>query len=811
VATFAQLLADNKSGLVWLLDVSFDDFASVAYRWSTASQSIGGNEYDGRIASMTPITRSFGREHLPAASTFKVRIANADFGADWLIDRSTVATQLLQARFRLTAYLYDGSSYASADSLSGASQAIGYFACLNQPELMDDAVDITLADDSLGRLAEPLTTPTVRDWFNAATLINFSTGEPVPAMDWDVPLPLVFGLGEFGVNVPCYNAVSQYNAFPALGVNDRNPDANTAGDRTFPLIVCVAKAGNNSYQPTFIEITRLQATYRRDIEWNNKNTLQEGGLAGATIEIPRKYKVKTAVTAYEIEIWSPRRSVSITKNGRNWEVVYIDFNVDLYVIWFLNSFYPGQDQLLAAGAQVQHGWVPTYYYADTHLRASVMYAFESFHCNGTPLSVVSTLQFDGGTIPSKRLVDQIYDAIVYYSKASATDMDTTAWQRASKARSTVMGAGIIQPSRPRPLQGSDRNGWVSPNPRDGIVGVLRTALGDMCASADVDLFMTKEGLYSIASNVFDFTAVTGTRVDVSEARTSRVRIRTPSQGERWAPYNRVMLIGPGGGSWGPYDNQDAIDAWGAVLPVTLNGKWSNGLTAQLTAFGASSIWQNRNLESKVRPAINFSADREYLGLELGEYFTFTYSRGGQNSIFSGTIFRLEGQRIDPATLAVELDAIWVDDLASVLPFLLDDEQFLVRVASSAGRTVTVVDGTGDMTLSSGDVIADGVQEGDILELRDSTQAADVFSRYRRLRISDVFDATHISCADLDLDFDAGAGVAVTDWTIYRGATTYPTSSTDPVNYPNGGTMYGKASDANDQYSDASIANKLLDG
>jgi hypothetical protein len=811
MSTFAQLLAGEKSGLVWLIDVSFNDFASISYRWSTASVRVGGNDYDGRIASMTPITRSFGREHLPAASTFKATISNSDFGADWMLDRTTVATQLLRARFRLTAYLYDSSSYAAADSLSGASQTIGYFTCLNQPASTDSAVELTLSDDSLGRLAEPLTTPTVRDWFDAATLINFNTGEPTPAMDWDVPLPLVFGLGEFGVQVPCYNAVQGYNQFPLVGLNDRNPSPTTTGDRTFPLIVCVAKAGNNSYQPSFSEITRLQGTFRRDISWDNKNTLQQGGLAGATIEIPRKYKVQTAVVAYEIEIWSPRRSVPITKNGRTWEVVYIDFNLDLYVVWFLNNFYPGQDQLLSGGAQVQHGWVPTYYYADTRLRAAVMYAFESFHCNGTPLSVVSTLQFDGGTIASKRLVDQIYDAIVYYSKASASDMDATAWSRASKARATVMGAGIIQPSRPRPLQGSERNGWVSPNPRDGIVGVLRTALGDMCASADVDLFMTKEGLYSVATNVFDFTAVTGTRVDVSEARTSRVRVRTPSQGERWAPYNRVMLIGPGGGSWGPYDNQDAIDAWGVVLPVTLNGKWSNGLTAQLTAFGSNSIWQQRNLESKVRPAVNFLADREYLGLELGDYFTFTYSRGGQGSVFNGTLFRLEGQRIDPANLSVELDAIWVDDLVTDRPFLLDDEQFLIRVASSAGRTVTVVDGIGDMTMSSGDVIADGVQEGDILELRDSTQAADVFSRYRRLRISDVFDATHISCADTDTNFGAGAGVAVAEWTIYRGAITYPTSSTDPVNYPSGGTMYGKASDANDQYSDTSAANKLLDG
>jgi hypothetical protein len=857
--TVDTLLASDDPGVVWLLDVSFDDFATVSYRWATASGPFSGYDYDGRIASLTPITRSLGRDHLPAASTFQLVIENTDFAADWMADRSTVATQLLKARFKLTAVMYQSRSYTAADALTSASQLIGYFSCLDQPEMTDSSVSISLADDSLGRLAEPLTTPSVRDWKDAplgalqpASDNPYNNNDPDPGMDWDVPLPLVFGLGEYNVNVPCYLGVKAYAKQPRIipSWGDAHHPENILSEFggtavvpvKFPIVVCAcavpdfglgASAAQASYSGDK-EITRLWGTYKNDVEDRTE-------MRGITVEIPRKYRgagnVNGTIGANtEIEIWRPRRTQFITKNGRRWQVIWIEFNVDLYVPWFQDVFPDLRLDPRGAGDPVASNHLPVPSGATESARfsggnaqtsrGSLLGAFASFQCNGSPLSVISTVPHPEDSsvrLPSQRLVDHIFDLIAYYSRAAqpgltgvSVDIDSTAFARAAAARRTVLGMGIVQPSRPRPLSSVPRVGWVSPNPREGVVGILRTALGEMCASCDADLFMTKDGKYALTTNVFDYTAVTASRVDIDESRIKRPSVRTPSAGERWAPYNRIFISGPGGASFGPFDNQTAIDAWGVVLPLTIEGRWNQRLWGEGAAAGVSTVWEYRTLESKVRPVIRFLADRAYLGLDLGDYFTFTWTRGGHSAVFSGTIFRVEGIRIDPTTLAVQIDAVWTDDLATDLPFLLDDEDFLLRWSGSGGGALNVTDGSDTVTDGGvgGFTSIGGVQDNDILVLKDTTQAANVFTRYRKIRIDHVDDDfTLILAAGEDLDFDApvGASVAAGQWYIERGKRTYPTSATDPVNYPAGGTMYGKACTAGFVYSDASAANKLLDG
>lgn len=827
----AELLSGEKRGHVWLLDVSFDDFQTVSYRWSTASCRIDGNEYDGRIASLTPIERGFGRDHLPAATTTRLRIENSDFGVDWLIDRAMVGSQLLRARFRLSVYLYDSRAYATAaDELSGAQQFIGIFTCLDEPEAMAEAVDLSLSDDSLGRLAEPLTTPSVLDWKNASVVAPMHVLGAMQLMDWSVPLPLVFGSATLA---PAYSAIANYRSMPSPPYNAHQLlNLQLTPQVTFPIVICAAKADT---QPVGVpEVAELFATYSEAIQDECKE------LRGVTVKIPAKFAYRTPINnpgtigTVDVVIWRPRRSASFTKDGRSWQVVYVDFDCDAYVLWYHDQFdSTAQNGIQAtpnganAGtiAPVPLGGVDSpAMAADGAIakgsRSHIMAAFSHFQVRSGPLGHFSTVTTRTPVTspfskPSQLLVDFIHDAIAYYSKASLADIDAASFARAVKARATVQGAGIIQPARPKPVKSIQRNGWVSPNPRDGIIGVLRTALGEMCGSADVDLFMKKDGTYALSTIVFDYEAVTGTRTSIDEARTARIRTRTPSDGERWAPYNRVFLSGPGGVPYGPYDNQEAIDAWGIIKPVTLQAKWNARLWGENSNAGASTVWMYRTLESKVRPAIRFLADREYLQLELGDYFDFTWTRGGQSALYSGTIFRLESQRIDPNTLAVDLGAIWADDLASVNPYLLDNETLLVRVASSAGRTVSVTDGNTTATFNIGGLGTDGVKAGDILELKDASQADNVFTRYRRLRIASVDSDKEVTVVapddDPDLDFDAPGGATVTTWTIYRGATTYHDSVSDPSNYPDDGDMYGKASNTSDVYSDASAANQLLDG
>ncbi|MBK7858407.1 MAG: hypothetical protein IPJ65_07245 [Archangiaceae bacterium] len=203
-------------------------------------------------------------------------------------------------------------------------------------------------------------------------------------------------------------------------------------------------------------------------------------------------------------------------------------------------------------------------------------------------------------------------------------------------------------------------------------------------------------------------------------------------------------------------------------------------------------------------------DREGLQLDLADLFDLSWTRGGSAGPYQNpTTFRVDKFALDFGDLSCGIEAVWVDDVNTIRPFLLNDEDLLLRKAAAGGRTAPVQNSDATVTFSSGSLITDGVQPGDILVLQDATQAANVFTRFRQIRIDSVTDATHLELATADLAFDAGSPVAVASWKILRGYLTYPDSSSDPTNYPNDGDMYGKASDEDDEYSDASAANVLL--
>jgi hypothetical protein len=105
----------------------------------------------------------------------------------------------------------------------------------------------------------------------------------------------------------------------------------------------------------------------------------------------------------------------------------------------------------------------------------------------------------------------------------------------------------------------------------------------------------------------------------------------------------------------------------------------------------------------------------------------------------------------------------------------------------------------------------GVEIGDLIVLRDSSEAADAFARNGAWRIVDVTDSNTIEVAANDASaFPTAGSVVNADWSIVRGATTYHTAVSDPTNYPSGGTMYGKQSESG-TFSDASTANLLQAG
>ncbi len=204
-------------------------------------------------------------------------------------------------------------------------------------------------------------------------------------------------------------------------------------------------------------------------------------------------------------------------------------------------------------------------------------------------------------------------------------------------------------------------------------------------------------------------------------------------------------------------------------------------------------WAYRQLESSARPLLSCTTTIEALQLDLGDYVQVTWTRN-LGDPHAPAYFQVQGMTLHPSTNTVDLELLWCGDLRSLRPYILDDETITRRVASGGGRTATVVDSDATVLFSSGSLISDGVAAGDHLILRDATEAATGFQRNRALKIASITDATHLEITESDLDFDAGAGIAVATWEIRRSHLTYATLGTDPTNYPAGADVYGRVAD-----------------
>lgn len=215
--SFETLAALDGKGIFWGVEVSFDNFATVTYRWGTHSGIVEGDFYERRITKMGDITRGIGTDGMPAASNFDVYLDNTDFAVDWLADMSLFASQVVRAKYRLRLGFWDPSV-----AVSVVTKVMGVFSALDQPELGAPEVRLTLADDLINGLSDLLRPPTINDWMNASDssecpfigLTGFANnvrpsttyggsaaltnGFKQVDVDFNLPWPLMWGAGADG-------------------------------------------------------------------------------------------------------------------------------------------------------------------------------------------------------------------------------------------------------------------------------------------------------------------------------------------------------------------------------------------------------------------------------------------------------------------------------------------------------------------------------------------------------------------------------------------------------------------------------------
>lgn len=804
--SFTDLLKQDGVGHVWLIEVSNDNFSTIAHRWCDKPCNYGAHRFDARIVKIGTLQKAFGLDGFPTVSTVSLVLDNTAFDMDWLVDVSGGPIEFLY-RFRLTLVLFDPALKTPAieDLQSiGFAQVMGNFGMLDSPARTPSTVELSLADDSMGRFNELASSPTINDWIadggttvNNCLLKSPTNQSAVPNISFDAPLPIVFGP----------SAMCQLATLKALD----NGGTLVAAGYTHAIIVC---ATTSSDAVSGTDAIRLDGTFRPDTMLGTSPW--EG--AGTTFSIPGPSPQGVTISSGDTLgrpagtyiIWSAQKTQAIAKDGKSWKILWIAFNANAWTYWATNH----QGFGYISGYNPDGSWAggpiaAEYPYLNTDGNTTptpekAMAAFDHFTVTGYPFSAVTdkTSQYQSG-------VNVLQDLIASYSHGSSADVDTTAFATALKVNPVLVQQVLL----PLPEAPSTQRRFLSPVAAAIAPGQLRQAIGELCASIAVDVFFTWTGLFSVSAGWFDFTSVTAARITIDETLMQNVRERKPSQGERWTYYNRLYVQGPDGQLRGPFDNSAAVASAGIAVPRTIVGKWLVPDISGGDPGYEAGIWQLwPRLEAKARNLVTFQTDKTALQLDLGSLFVLTWTRGNSQAVYTAAVFRIEQISLDPSSLAVTIETVWVDDLSTINPYLLDDEAHTGVAASVGGSsgTVTVADHSSTVTFSSFNPVTGGVVAGDILLIEDSTEADNSFKRNKTVRITARTATTATVVDDVD-GGDYGGGGALGTWAIFHGKTTYPTAGSDPTNYPSGSAMYGKVTNAGGVFSDSTAGNQLLDG
>lgn len=760
MSTFAELCSRAQGvGVAYLLEGSTNLFVATQYAYSTHDGLFGASSaYDQRIVEVGDLQRGFGVDGTLAASSVSVRLANTDAGVDFLITDPSV---LFKVRWRLKIVLYD-----EALPSDFAAKALGDFVNLDNPARNGSSVALNLADDSFGQAAELAIPPT---WAEAlAVALDSESTQP--------PVPIAMG----GGTIPCV------------------PTPYGSADTSINFVLCAT--------------TDTAAVETEEVEGLliSGPGLNLASINGHPIGVRSTETLGDANNVFtDFPIWEIAKTASLTKDGRTWRVLYVTIFTENLKDWLSAKGFLARTTITNGPYTVNVNVGVSYFNSELLPQLTIEAIGPRFS---------SITRTETGSVTTIRAPDIAYDLLRYYSRGLTSGQVSQASFAAATAafpmfffKASYYFSNFIQQVT-RVSAGSALGRRVQPSIASTAQGILRRAISELCQGGLFDVVTDWSGQFvaHVLANNFSLQTTTPTVVDETLIKDPTDKV--PSAGERWAPYNRVIFASNGR----ILDNATAIAEWGVVLPRTINDA-ATALAGDTSFsgvdFGIGTFGAIGTLESKVRPIQSFDYPLDALAWELGEFIAVTWSRGDSGlAVYSSTVFRIEGLTLHPARCMVSVKAVWIDDLANQLPYLLDDETLLL-VSKGATSGNAVPDGSGSVSFGGTiDLNAQGVRAGDILILRDSSQAATVFTRNGAWRIAIIGGAGNV--CDIDNGGDgnqpAAGTVANADWYIVRGATSYPTAVSDPTNYPSGGTMYGKQADG-PEFSDSSTANVLQAG
>lgn len=796
--SFATEVVKDGIGRCVRVDFSTDAFATTSLRVGTLAGLLDGtNHYSARVVEVGNVRRGFGVNRIAAGGTTDLVLDNADGALDaWAGQSSMSAQAALRVRIYLCLYT------PGAAPATFTSKLLGEFVLTTWVRRTNTTLTFALGDDIMGSVSQQCLLPTLAGWEAVGTTatnpLKNGFGRPQSLVD-DGTTPVQLAFGEDWVE-----------AFPHL-IPLGTVDAAYQNKVIVP-VCCTDDTGAGSSN----DVTNLR------ILWLDPNA----GVAPRLVDVPRT--VWDDQTQANTAVWSVERSPTITRDGKNFKVIYLVVRADLGVLNLNNNWLTGYSQL----ASDSGGYSPSYDSPQFSLEwqggypASAIYKMRGYASNnpetpqyashaagvlawyvkGYPLSARTQT-----SSPVQHPCDVVKDLVSHYSANTAITIDTAQHARVRAGISNAACAGVVQAWTERANNASDT---VAPPS-------LRQTITKLCQSGDFDVFINWDGEFSFSSDVRDAYWVENQAfyLAIPETQFSGLVEWIPSTGERHAPFNRLYFSGgkayaaegldvPFQGPWDFEVGSVGIALTDRIVEATLEQGWRPW---RQQAFAP---WSFRQLDTTARPKVRFITAIHGLQLELGDFFRLTWTRGDvadtAGNVYSASAFQLEAIVFAPSGDEVELEAVWVGDYDTSRQYLLDDETLLVRSKSGGSSTAavtaasTTVNFTGTIDLGTM-----GVEAGDILVLRDSTQAEDVFTLNAAFLIASVTDADTLELVTAPTA--SNASLLNADWSIVRGATTYPTAVSDPTNYPDGGDMYGKATNVDGEYSNAAGGNQLFSG
>lgn len=758
-STFADFAALPGVGVGYYVNVSLDNFATQFKNYSTVAMQFGPTLtiYDPRILSMGNVSRGFGAQRGFASGTFSLELDNTDGGCDWLINRTTYASQALRAKFELYVVLYLPGDFATR-----SVKQLGTFMLMDPPVRTAERVTLSLADDSLGEVASLAPTPTIRDWMSITdanrpavlTLNNIDRNQKglIPDFDYDAPTPLLFGP----------------NLMPITRV------ANNC------YMIC-AVAGSAGALPSGVQAIFLN------------------GLLLAPLVTKAEGSPKNQAT------YTVRRTPDIVKDGRTFHLLWVD--VDLTA-----SFATTDAEFFGMTALLESMRIDT--------RGGAALRDWSIH-DGLTVQVSAWLLSHpvNDTTASQPIhaLTIVQDLLTYYARRPTPALYTPSFDGVRAARPGLAGSGMIElgvnisetsaGDQFRELVDGALIKAIRSICQLGAFDIFCDWSGNIVASHLASDYAAQTASFATLAEVDLMPEVSEKIPGIGERNAPYNRVYFTNGAGRFGPIQDEAAIT----AWAKVVPIDVDASWLAVeynyrgnglyyLPNAEvgGGSGSGGRRPAIKTTPYSSLGG-----SIIRPVVSCRTFLNGLTLELGDYIYFSWSRGTIGGPYANSIMRVEGIAFDPMSCTVELTLLWVDDLRSVdnLPYLLDDETLNVRCAGSGGRTATVTGGSATVTFSSGNLVSDGVTAiavtgGDQLIVRDAADTAFV-----RNQVFPIVART-TNTVTLAAPVGGSGSHVLSTWEIQAGAMTYRT----------GVPYFGKTSQDDGLFSDgATVANQLLEG